>query len=194
MFSAKNLGVALALAASLLCAACGSLGDDLLPSNQDRRAAVVPGSTGHLPGQVAADFTAVDTLSQPFVLSDHLAGGATPADAIVLYFTMWCPVCLSHTDHMLGSVVPAVSGRGTVVYLLVDYVSGSVALSRAAELGAGYAGSAFTVIADLNQNLFAQFDAAMGTTVVLGPDGTVLMNEDYRTGQNLFAILDGVLP
>jgi len=185
----------LVLALMLPLGACGgALNDDLFPSDSDQRGAVTPGSVGHLPGQVAADFAVTDTLSLPFTLSDHLTGGSDPADAVVLYFTMWCPTCLSHSDHLLGSVVPRFVGRGAVVYALVDYVSGSVALSRASEIANGYAGSPFSVLADVDQSVFGQFNAAMGTTVVIAPDGVVQMNEDYRTGANLVAALDGMLP
>jgi len=107
---------------------------------------------------------------------------------------MWCPICLSHSDHMLSTVVPRFRDRGDVAYALVDYVSGSVALSRAAEQANGYAGSDFVVLADVDQALFDQFDAAMGTIVVIGPDGVIRLNEDYRTGAHLAASLDGLLP
>lgn len=170
------------------------MGDDLLPSDSDERAAVVFGSVGHLPGQVVADFTLIDTRGTPFTLSEQLTGGATPADAVVLYFTMWCPICLSHSDHILNTVMPQFTGRGDVRYMLVDYVSGSVALSRASEWANGYGGSPFTVLADVDQALLNQFDAAMGSTVVIGPDGSVLMNEDYRTGSNLTLMLEALLP
>jgi len=185
------------VAAALLClylVACGGVEDDLWPSDEDRRGSVAAGSVGSLPGQTAADFQVQDSVGDAVRLADYLSGGATPADAVVLYFTMWCPICLSHSDHMLGTVVPRFRDRGEVVYALVDYVSGSVALSRAAEQANGYAGSDFVVLADVDQALFDQFDAAMGTIVVIGPDGVIRLNEDYRTGANLAASLDALLP
>jgi peroxiredoxin len=194
VFSAERLRLAVVLVLGLSLAGCGGTGDDLFPSGSDLRAAVTPGSIGSRPGEVAADFTLPDSLGAPFKLSDMLAGGATPADAVVLYFTMWCPICLSHTDHMLRTVVPQFQARGDVVYVLVDYVSGSPAGARASEIANGYAGSDFIVLADEGLAVFNQFDAAMGTTVVIGPDGTIHMNEDYRTGGDLIAALDSLLP
>lgn len=166
--------------------------DDLLPSSSDRRPDVVNGTVGNYPGQVAADFTQVDSLNQPFTLSAHLAGSSDPADAIVLYFTMWCPICLGHTDHLVYAVEPQFASRGNVLYVLVDYVSGDVAVTRSQQLSNGY--SAFTTLADIDLRLFDQFDAAMGTTVLLDANGVILMNEDYKDGNKLIDLLDGLLP
>ena len=181
----------------LLCfvlSACNDLLDDLNPSDSDKRGTVVAGSIGNMPGQIAADFTLKDSLGNDFILSDHLNGGSDPADIVVLYFTMWCPVCLSHSDHMYNTVIPQFNGRGTVVYGLVDYVSGSVSATRAAELANGFAGSAFTTLADTNQELLDQFNGAMGIVVVIDSDGTILLNEDYRNGTALSTLLDQELP
>lgn len=175
-------------------AGCNDVTDDLLPSNSDERGAVVAGSIGFLPTQKAADFTVADSLGNTFTLSDHLAGGSAAVDAVVLYFTMWCPVCLSHSDHLYNVVRPQFSGRGNVVYALVDYVSGSVTATRLAALANGYAGSAFVTLADVDQGLLDQFNAAMATVVVIDSSGTILLNEDYRDGSPLVAALDQLLP
>ena len=161
------------------------LKDDLLPSDSDKSS----------PQGIATDFTAKNIFNEDFVLSEHLAGGSTPADVVVLYFTMWCPICLSHTDHIYNTVMPQFSNRGTVVYALVDYVSGSVDATYNTALANGYANPAFfTVLADVNQQLLNQFNGAMGITIVIDSDGTILMNEDYRTGETLVEILDQQLP
>jgi peroxiredoxin len=167
---------------------------DLLPSGEDKRESVVAGSEGYLPGQVATSFSLSDSTGTVITLDDYLSGGATPADAIVLYFTMWCPVCLGHSDHMIYAVIPQFATRGQVKYFLIDYVSGSVQQAFNAELANGYVGSDFVVLADTNRVVFRQFHAAMGTTVVIDPSGVIQMNEDYRTGQNLVAELDYLLP
>jgi len=174
--------------------ACNDLLDDLNPSASDKRGTVVAGSIGNMPGQIAADFMVKDSLNNDFVLSDHLIGGSDPADVVVLYFTMWCPVCLSHSDHIYNDVMPQFSGRGTVVYGLVDYVSGSVSATRASELANGYAGSAFTTLADVNQGLLDQLNGAMGIVVIIDSDGTILVNEDYRNGSALTETLNQQLP
>ena len=107
---------------------------------------------------------------------------------------MWCPICLGHSDHMFNTVMPQFQDRGDVVYILVDYVSGSTAVVRATETASGYTGSGFVTLADNDQSLLKQFEATNGTTVVIAGDGTVLLNEDYRTGENLMNILDEHLP
>ncbi|MCK4705617.1 MAG: redoxin domain-containing protein [Gammaproteobacteria bacterium] len=184
----------LSLSLLLIGLSACDLKDDLLPSNSDDRGTVVPGSIGHMPTQIAADFTIKDMYGNDFVLSDHLAGGTNPADVIVLYFTMWCPVCLSHTDHMYTNVIPQFETRGTVVYGLVDYVSGSVSATYAQASANGYLTPKFNILADVNQAIKNQFNGAMGVTVVIDNDGTILMNEDYRTGAKLIEILDQQLP
>ncbi len=168
--------------------------EDLLASDEDRRPAVVAGSVGYMPGQVAADFSLSDSRGNLFTLSDHLIGGSDPADVVVLYFTMWCPICLGHSDHIYSQVMPQFEGRGTVVYALVDYVSGSVAASRASELANGYGGSDFVTLVDADLTLLDQFNGAMGTVVVIDNDATILLNEDYRTGAALVEMLDRQLP
>ncbi len=183
----------LAAAFALALSGCEQT-DDLKPSGEDKRESVVPGTTGEQPGQVADDFSLPNTLGETVRLSDQLAGGATPGDAVVLYFTMWCPICLSHSDHLLYDIVPRFTGRGTVRYYLVDYVSGSITPSRAAELANGYGGSALVTLVDAKQEVLNQFDAAMGTVVVIDASGTIQLNEDYRDGTELAAVLDEILP
>ncbi|NCP96666.1 MAG: redoxin domain-containing protein [Deltaproteobacteria bacterium] len=194
MSSGKRWRPRVAAVLCLLLAACGGVGDDLVPTDTDQRATLAAGAVGSTPGATALDFQVQDSADNTVRLADYLSDGATPADAVVLYFTMWCPICLSHSDHLLTTVVPRFRDRGHVVYALVDYVSGSVTLARAAEQGNGYAGSDFVVLADIGQTLFDQFDAAMGTIVVIDAGGVIQLNEDYRTGANLVATLDELLP
>lgn len=174
--------------------ACNDLTDDLRPSGKDERAAVTAGSVGNMPGQRAADFSISDSLGETFTLSNHLDGGSEPADIIVLYFTMWCSICLTHSDHIYGQTMPQFKDRGTVVYALVDYVSGSVAISRASEQANGYAGSDFVTLVDSDLALQNQFNGTMASVVVINSDRTILMNENYRTGEKLTSILDKHLP
>lgn len=194
MSYAKTFQKLLSLSLLLIGLSACDMKDDLLPSNSDDRGTVEPGSIGYMPGQIAADFTITDMYGDDFVLSDHLAGGSEPADVIVLYFTMWCPICLSHTDHIYTNVIPQFSSRGTVVYGLVDYVSGSVSATYAQASANGYLTPKFDILADVNQAVLNQFNGAMGITIVIDSDGTILMNEDYRTGKTLVEILDQQLP
>ncbi len=191
MFARMSKRLVLLFVAVLL-AGC-QIQDDLLPSSDDKRSTVTAGTTGNNPDQTAADFTALDSLGGSFVLSDHLSGGVAADDVIVIYFTMWCPICLSHTDHLIYSLIPQFQSRGNVHYILVDYVSGSVVTTRAQEVANGYSG-VFTVLADVDLSLTNQFDATMGSTIVIDSSGTIQMNEDYKDGSKLASVLDSILP
>ena len=179
---------------TLFLASCGDMADDLRPSGDDLRSAITANSTGAQVGQKSIDISAPNADGSTFVLSDYLAGGAKASDAVVLYFTMWCPICLSHTDHMLYNIVPQFQSRGKTTYVLVDYVSGSVAATKVSELVNGYAGSVFTSIADENQVILSQLQGAMGKVIVIDGNGIIQMSEDYKTGDNLSATLDKILP
>ena len=190
MFTIKVL----LLTALLTLSACGNTLDDLNPSSDDLRPTVIANSIGSQPGQKAADFFAPATDGTTFKLSDYLAGGTFSSDAVVFYFTMWCPICISHTDHLLFNIIPQFQGRGTTTYVLVDYVSGSIASTTVSEAVNGYAGSIFTTIADENQTILSQLNGAMGKTIVIDNNGIVQMNEDFRTGDNLIHTLNRILP
>jgi len=179
----------------LLClglSACGSMTDDLFPSGADKRPAARPGTTGHLPGQDAADFSLPDIDGGDFVLSEHEQGGTDPADAVVLYWTMWCPVCSAHMDHLQFQVIPDYAGHD-VRFVVIDYVNATVAQSLRARDEGGFAGSPFTVLADTAQEVTSLYHATMGSTVVIDGDGVVRMNEDFKDGSKLVQTLDAVL-
>lgn len=152
----------------LLLAGCR---DDLLPSDKDKRVSVEAGSVGSQVGQLAADVEMKTTLDETLQLTDVLAVN----DAVVLYFTMWCPLCDSHMSNIRERIKPAFPN---VAFLMVDYVSGTISQSRGAQLANGYASE--TVIADTQHQLLKQFSGTMGTTVVILPDQTIVMNEDYK--------------
>ena len=189
----KTLRQLLTLSLLLVGLSACDLKDDLLPSSGDERGSVVPGSIGHMPTQIAADFTIKDMYGNDFVLSDHLVGGTNEADVVVLYFTMWCPICLSHTDYIYTNIIPQFETRGTVVYGLVDYVNGSVEETYAFAQANGYLTPKFDILADVNNTLENQFNGIMSTTIVIDNDGTILMNEIYKSSK-LIEILDQQLP
>ncbi|HEY5973165.1 MAG TPA: redoxin domain-containing protein, partial [Geobacteraceae bacterium] len=84
MYSAKKYCWLLLLLCGL--SACG---DNLFPSGEDKRPTVQPGTTGPAVGQNAPAFTVSDTAGASVTLASALAG----KKGIVLYFTMWCPIC-----------------------------------------------------------------------------------------------------
>lgn len=150
--------------------------DDLDPSSEDKRPPVDTTTIGPAVGQIAPDFSLFDTLGSPVTLSAEL----TNAQGVVLYYTMWCPICDSHMSHMRSQVIP---GFPNVRFLIIDYVSGTVELSREAQLSNGYAD--LTVLVDNIQEVLTLYQATMGTTVVIDNAGTVRMNEDYKDGIKL---------
>ena len=173
----------LALLAVLLLAGCDGMMDDLRPSGDDLRPDVPTGSIGPQVGQIAPDFTLEDTLYTAHTLSTEL----TVADAVVLYFNMWCPICDAHASHMRREIVPDFPN---VTFFLVDYVSGTVELSRNNQVANGY--TDFTVLV-ADADFTRLYAATMGTTVVIGANGQIVrMNEDYGNGGKLRATLEAL--
>ncbi len=167
----------------LLLASCGDTFDDLNPSGKDRRPDIELGAAGPYVGQNAADFTLPNTLGESVNLATELSSGK----GVVLYFNMWCPICDSHLSHMRSYVIPDFPD---VKFLVVDYVSGSVERSRSAQLSNGYAG--MTVLVDIDEQVLNQFNATMGTTVVIDGSGIIRMNEDYKDGSKLYQTLEAL--
>lgn len=169
----------------LMTASCGGMTDDLNPSGSDNRQAVQSGSAGGSAGQMASDFNVTDSQGRSVNLYTELGSN----DGVVLYFTMWCPICSSHTDHMLANIVPLFPN---VKFFLVDYVSGTVTAARDAQVSNGYANATFGVLVDSDGTLLSEFGATMGTTIVVAKSGEVTMNEDYRDGSALKSALESL--
>ena len=191
MFSARLIKQAVfsghLLVASLFLTACDGMVDDLNPSGEDKRPVVVEGSPGTQVKQLTPNFGLDDTLYVPRDLYNELE---TPVSTtgVVLYFTMWCPICDSHASHMRAYVMP---NFPNVKFFLVDYVTGSVANARTAQVDNGY--SNIDTLADVEQVVFNLYQASMGTTVVVGSvDKIVRMNEDYKDGVKLIETLQAL--
>ena len=185
MYYAKRFGLAFIFVLGL--SACGGgvdmdVFDDMNPSGEDKRPAVEAGSDGTQVSQVSPDFTLSDTLGVSHTLSTELPS----TRAVVLYFTMWCPVCDSHMTNMRADIVP---DYPDVRFYLVDYVSGSITLSRSMQVDNGY--SSFNVLVDTNLELYYRYKASMGTTIVIDSSGVIQMTEDYNNSR-LRAALDAL--
>ncbi len=157
--------------------------DDLSPSGNDRRPAIETGIVGSQVGQIAPDFTLESTLNTFHTLSAEHA----THEGVVLYFTMWCPVCDSHMSHMRANYL---ADYPDVQFLVVDYVNATVANSRTAQRSSGYGN--MTVLADVNQTALNLYDGTMGTTVVIDRFGVVQMNQDYSDGSRLGRVLESL--
>lgn len=167
--------IALIFLTSLTLSGCQ---EDLLPSNDQL--------SSDSEAQVGAT---IDDLS--YTLSTDSNGQLSTQlqshDAVVLYFTMWCPVCDSHMSHIRRSFV---SQYPNVDFIFVDYISGSINSARGAQTSSGY--SDFEVIADFDDQLQNYLGGTMASTIVINKNFTVLMNEEYKTGAQLESILEGL--
>jgi peroxiredoxin len=160
--------------------------DDLYPSGEDKRAPVDSSTSGANVGQRAPVFDLSDTEGNTVTMLTELFNH----DAVVLYYTMWCPICDSHMSHMRAQVIP---NYPNVRFLIIDYVSGTVELSRSAQISNGY--TDMTVLVDNIQHVLSLYEATMGTTVVIenaGDHGIVRMNEDYKDSTKLTTTLDAL--
>jgi len=172
------------LGVSLGLSGCDGITDDLLPSGDDNRQTVEAGTSGTQVGQISPDFSVLDTLGNSRGLYDEL----TRSTGVVLYFTMWCPICETHMSHMRAEVMPQFP---TVQFFLVDFVSGSVAASRAAQVSNKY--EDIDTLVDTNQALLSLYQASMGTTVVIDSAGNIVrMNEDYKDSVKLVETLQAL--
>ena len=165
----------------LLLTFLAGCGDNLIPSGEDQRPTVQAGTTGSGVGQHAPAFTVSDTEGRVVTLDSALAG----KQGIVLYFTMWCPSCDVQMSQLQG-VIPTFPGVG---FYLVDYVSGTLADAGASALADGYTGVGFAILADTSHVLQDGFQGTMGTTVVIDAAGVIRLNEDYRDGARVNAVL-----
>ena len=154
--------------------------EDLNPDGDDKRTDT---SIGGNNSPLAADFIELSTVNETIQLSSELMS----YDAVVLYYTMWCPICDSHMSHMRSNIM---DNYQNVRFLTVDYVSGSISQARNTQVSNGYA--SFTVIADTDQSLIDQFNATMGTTLVIDDEYKILMNEDYKNGARLIEVLEAL--
>lgn len=168
----------------VVLSACDGMTDDMLPSSSDERPDVDTSIMGTQVGQQSPDFAMFDTLGNSRGLYAELD---VPHDGVVLYFNMWCPICDSHASHMRANVMPLFPD---VSFFLVDYVSGAISVSRDAQLANGY-GDIETLV-DTGQVVFDMYGASMGTTVVIGNDRVVRMNEDYKDGVKLTETLQAL--
>ncbi|MCF6280631.1 MAG: peroxiredoxin family protein [Candidatus Polarisedimenticolaceae bacterium] len=157
--------------------------DNLSPSSSDERPAVVTGIIGNQVGQIAPDFTLESSLNTFHTLSSELA----THDGVVLYFTMWCPICDNHMSHMRAYI----ASYPNVQFLLVDYVNGSVTDARTSQVSSGYRD--LSVLVDLNRTVENLYEGSMGTTIVVDRLGIVQMNQYYSDGRKLGQVLSRLL-
>ena len=161
--------------------------DDLYPSADDKREPVDPNTIGSQPGQIAPDFDLTDTENNMVNMFTEL----NSASGIVLYFTMWCPICDQHMSHMRTQVIP---NYPNVKFFIIDFVSGTVDESRTAQEKNFYT-DLTVLVNNIPQDVLSLYEATMGTTVVIenaGSHGIVRMNEDYKDATRLIDKLNAL--
>lgn len=151
--------------------------EDLNPESKDLRSKI------DLAPSISNNFIATTTVNESINLEDELLN----YDAVVLYFTMWCPTCDSHMSHIQQHVM---DNYTNVRFLMVDYVSANTSQSRSLQVSNGY--GAFTVLSDSNQSLLNQYEATMASVVVIDDQNRILLNEDYKTGTRLINTLNNL--
>lgn len=154
--------------------------DDMSPSGEDKRPVIQTGIVGNQVGQLAPDFTVESTTNTAYTLSSETQLNK----AVVLYFTMWCPTCDEHMSHLRSTYI---NNYPDVQFFLVDYVNGSLSNAYSSQLASGYGD--ITTLVDIDRNIEALYDGTMGTTIVIGSDGIVRMNQDYSDGSKLGQVL-----
>lgn len=164
---------------SILCLLLIACNEDLSPSSSDKRESIQVGSSGNQVGQIAEDFSALDTQGNLLSLSDELANN----DAVLLYFTMWCPVCDSHMSIIRETLKP---NFPNINFINIDYVSGSADQASANQIANGYRSE--TVLADPSHALTDQFGGDMSVTIVINSENEILMNEGFKYSKVLEAL------
>jgi peroxiredoxin len=144
--------------------------NDQLESTQETRA-----------GEIVNDIS--------FTLSDgstsQLSTQLATHDAVVLYFTMWCPVCDGHMSYFRNQVEP---NYKNVKFIFVDYISGSISATLNSQQATGY--TDFPIISDFDNALEQYFSGTMATTVIIDKNFIVKLNGIFKTGNEISEILE----
>ena len=164
------------LGATCLALSMSGCEEDLVPDDsaleQDGRASVN---------------TYVDTFSVNLTTGENLelTTRLETRDAVVFYFTMWCPICDSHMNHIRKSLLDAYPN---VAFVMVDYVSGNTADSRASQSAGGY--GSLDVVADTDDFLQILLQGTMGSIAVIDKNQVIQLNEYFRSDENLTRVLN----
>lgn len=186
MYFIDKLRVISLLVLAIFLTACG---DNLMPSGDDKRPPVIAGTEGYLPTQKAKNFTLNRVDEQAVVLANYLDTGSDPADAVLIYFTMWCSTCAAHTSDIVSTMRPLFA-NDNVRFLVVDYVSGSLADTIREKENNISDSWGLEVLSDYQNIVKDQLHGGMGVTVIIDSDGTILYNQDYGNGLKVIEALN----
>lgn len=163
----KYCGIYPILMATLVFVRCSNL----VPDDRDLRARN-PLSILKV-GDTARDFTLPITDGTSLDLAASLAG----KNAVVFYFTMWCPVCTSHTDEIVQTLIPAYPAAR---FVIVDYVSSNLTESAMLKTYGGYDATGIVVALDSTQSFMKDYAATMASTVIVDSTHKIRMSETYK--------------
>ncbi|EAT12825.1 thioredoxin family protein [Bermanella marisrubri] len=152
--------------------------EDLTPSNDP-----IQGEQNRqgLQGTVLEDIALIDNNLNKWQLSQALS----EADAVAFYFTMWCPVCDSHMQHIKNHLA---EDYPNVTFVFVDYVSSSQAMSRETQIASGYQSS--QVLADIDSELQNNLSASMSSFAIIDKNFVVRYNQVFQSDTGIRDVLD----
>jgi len=153
---------------------------NLFPDATDKRS---QNTQGLQVGSPVPDFTLYNTDGSVTTLAAILA----VKPGVVLYFTMWCPTCQVHMDHIRLNIRPVYPN---VEYYFIDYISGTIAQAYANQVANGY--TDFKAAVDTGFRLTDLFYGTMSTTIVIDKNSVLRMNEDFKNGQRLSDVLSAL--
>lgn len=166
----------------LFSLACGGTSNDLTPSSEDLRNTSNSGVGSNI-GQQAP----LQSETNSFGTSIDLPTRLKSHDAMLLYFTMWCPVCDAHSQHIRSQILTKFAN---VDVHLVDFVSSNQTSSWGAQMSGGY--SDFSTLIDPNNSLEQRFGGAMGKTIIVHSNGNIIFNEGYKDGTRVLEALNSL--
>ena len=150
--------------------------EDLSPSNDQ-----LESTQATREGETLNDITFTLSDGTSSQLSEQLA----THDAVVFYFTMWCPICEGHMSYIRQQIKPHYEN---VAFIFVDYVSGNISSTLDSQQSRGY--TDFLVISDFDNALETYFDGTMATTVIVDKNFIVRLNSTFKTGSDISNTLD----
>ena len=144
---------------------------NLLPDSRDLR--------GQNPGNILAVGQAAPNFALPVTDGSTLtlASGLSGKNGLVIYFTMWCPVCTSHTDEVVQAIMPTYPDAR---YVMVDYVSSGIGEAATLKTYGGYDSTGIVVALDKSQSFMNSYGATMAYVVIIDSTGKIRMNEVYK--------------
>lgn len=166
------------ITAIFCCVFLSACEEDMMPSGDDQR-----NTETEQVGKTIDDVTFTLSTGEQDTLNARLQ----THDAVVLYFTMWCPVC---TEHMISISRQYQQNYPNVDFVFVDYLTDSVEQTQSTQRSQGWDG--FDTISDFDNKLENLFDGTMAITVVIDKNSIVQMNEEFKNGTRLKEALDAL--